>query len=262
MLSNRKKQISEKVSVGHRYFCLMALAVYAAKCNIEEEEFMKDLESFVEPFDGISYTRNEDDRFTIEDALDAAAAYRECYCTFPIEDLRDITGIEIERNKTRKFKKQDKHLEEARAIRDVRQKRNGKVWDEDNGRKSKQLEVFQWRQNNPEGSKYACAKELGIDKKTVMKWWDATEDTIEQERVRRMERIEDRRNPAKMIQRLRLRKQEERQAAIDAQKEYWDKMDNEPEFREWQERMLNMSREELEELARVAEMMKNKRSNK
>ena len=32
-----KKQISEKVSVGHRYFCLMALAVYAAKCNIEEE---------------------------------------------------------------------------------------------------------------------------------------------------------------------------------------------------------------------------------
>ena len=257
-----KKQISEKVSVGHRYFCLMALAVYAAKCNIEEAEFMNDLKSFVEPFDGISYTLREEDRFTLDDALDAAAAYRECYCTFPLEDLRDITGIEIERNKTRKFKKQDKHLEEARAIRDVRQKRDGKVWDEDNGRKSKVLEVFQWRLNNPEGTKYACAKELEIDKKTVMKWWNATEETIEQERIKRIERIEDRRDPAKMIQRLRLREQEERQAAIEAQNEYWDKMENDPEFREWQETMLNMSREELEELARIAEMMKNKRSNK
>ena len=187
-----KKQISEKVSVGHRYFCLMALAVYAAKCNIDEEEFMKDLESFVEPFDGISYTRNDDDRFTIEDALDAAAAYRECYCTFPIEDLRDITGIEIERNKTRKFKKQDKHLEEARAIRDVRQKREGRIWNENGIKNTKLVEIFEWRKNNPEGSKYACAKELGISKPTVMKWWDATEETIEQENQRRVEMLEER----------------------------------------------------------------------
>ena len=188
-----KKQISEKVSVGHRYFCLMALAVYAAKCNIDEEEFMKDLESFVEPFDGISYTRNDDDRFTIEDALDAAAAYRECYCTFPIEDLRDITGIEIERNKTRKFKKQDKHLEEARAVRDVRQRREGRIWDESGVKKTKLVDIYEWRKNNPEGSKYACAKGLGVDKKTVMKWWDATEETIEQENERRMKLLEERR---------------------------------------------------------------------
>ena len=188
-----KKQISEKVSVGHRYFCLMALAVYAAKCNIDEEEFMKDLESFVEPFDGISYTRNDDDRFTIEDALDAAAAYRECYCTFPIEDLRDITGIEIERNKTRKFKKQDKHLEEARAVRDVRQRREGRIWDESGVKKTKLVDIYEWRKNNPEGSKYACAKGLGVDKKTVMKWWDATEETIEQENERRMKLLEGRR---------------------------------------------------------------------
>ena len=187
-----KRQISEKVSVGHRYFCLMALAVYAAKCNIDEEEFMKDLESFVEPFDGISYTRNDDDRFTIEDALDAAAAYRECYCTFPIEDLRDITGIEIERNKTRKFKKQDKHLEEARAIRDVRQKREGRIWNENGIKNTKLVEIFEWRKNNPEGSKYACAKELGISKPTVMKWWDATEETIEQENQRRIDMLEER----------------------------------------------------------------------
>ena len=114
----------------------MALAVYAAKCNIEEE-FMRDLKSFVAPFDGISYTKRAEDHFTMDDALDAAAAYRECYCTFPLEDLRDITGVEIERNKTRKFKKQNIHLEEARAVRDVRQRREGRIWDESGVKKTK-----------------------------------------------------------------------------------------------------------------------------
>ena len=188
-----KRSISEQVSVGHRYFCLMALAVYAAKCNIEEEEFMRDLKSFVEPFDGISYTKRAEDRFTMDDALDAAAAYRECYCTFPLEDLRDITGVEIERNKTRKFKKQKIHLEEARAVRDVRQRRVGRIWDESGVKKTKLVDIYEWRKNNPEGSKYACAKDLGISKPTVMKWWDATEETIEQENERRMKLLEERR---------------------------------------------------------------------
>ena len=173
-----KRQISEKASVGHRYFCLMALAVYAAKCNIDEDEFMKDLESFVEPFDGISYTKDEEDRFTIEDAHDAAAAYRECYCTFPLEDLRDITGIEIERNKTRKFRKRKEHLFRASLVRDGLYT----DWTIGKGRKRKQEEIFEWRKNNPDGSKYACAKELGISKPTVMKWWDTTEENLKEER--------------------------------------------------------------------------------
>ena len=177
-----KRSISEQVSVGHRYFCLMALAVYAAKCNIEEEELMRDLKSFVEPFDGISYTKRAEDRFTMDDALDSAAAYRECYCTFPLGDLRDIIGVEIERNKTRKFKKQNIHLEEARAVRDVRQRREGRIWDESGLKKTKLVDIYEWRKNNPEASKYACAKELGIDKKTVMKWWDTTEENLKEER--------------------------------------------------------------------------------
>ena len=258
-----KRKISMKVSVGHRYFCLMALAVYAAKCNIEEEEFMRDLQSFVEPFDGISYTKRAEDRFTLDDALDAAAAFRECYCTFPLEDLRDITGIEIERNKTRKFKKQDKHLEEARAIRDVRQKRDGKIWDADNGRRSKQQEVFDWRKNNPDSSKYACAKELGIDKKTVMKWWDATEETIEQEKEIRMQRMEERQNPLKKVERMRRLKWEKE--AVDIQEELlnvdWGAHDT-GEGLDYLNAFQDLSKEDIEELARIAKIMKNKRGNK
>lgn len=162
-----KAKIMEGASVGHRYFCLMALAVYATKCNISEEEFRSDLLSFVEPFDGLSYTRKEEDRFTVEDALDAAAAYKESYCTFPIEDLRDITGIEILRNQTRKFRKQEEHLKRARIIRDGLYEN----WREGSGRKSKQETVLLWIIDNPTGTKYSCGKELCIDKKTVRKWW-------------------------------------------------------------------------------------------
>ena len=176
-----KVQIEQHASVGHRYFCLMALAVYAKKCDIPEEEFKADLMGFVDVMDGLSYTDNEEDRFTVEDALDAAAAFQESYCTFPLDDLRDITGIEITRNQTRKFKKQKEHLEEARAIRDLRQKKNGTIWDIDKGRNRKQEQVFAWRQEHLGGTKYACAKELGIDKKTVFRWWNTTAEDIQRE---------------------------------------------------------------------------------
>lgn len=176
-----KVQIEHHASVGHRYFCLMALAVYAQKCDISEEEFKSDLMGFVDVMDGLSYSNKEEDRFTVEDALDAAAAFRESYCTFPLEDLRDITGIEIVRNQTRKFKKQKEHLEEARAIRDLRQRKNGTRWDMVKGRNRKQEQVFAWRQEHPAGTKYACAKELGIDKKTVLRWWNSTAEDIQRE---------------------------------------------------------------------------------
>lgn len=162
-----KERVMTDASVGHRYFCLMALAVYATKCNIPEDEFKADLLAFVDPLDGLSYTRKEEDRFTVEDALDAAAAYKESYCTFPIEDLRDITGVEILRNQTRKFRKQKEHLWRARLIRDGIHPN----WREGSGRKSKQQQVLSWIMEHPSGTKYACGKELGIDKKTVQKWW-------------------------------------------------------------------------------------------
>ena len=64
-------------------------------------------------------------------------------------------------------------MEEARALRDIRMKRQGKKWDDNNGRKTKQSVIQEWRKNNPEGTKYQCSKETGTDKKTVRKWWDS-----------------------------------------------------------------------------------------
>jgi hypothetical protein len=176
-----KDKISKYASVGHRYFCLMALSVYAKKCDIPEEEFRKDLEGFVEIMNALSYTKKPEDQFTIEDAIDASAAYQENYCTFPLDDIKAITGIDIQRNLTRKFRKQKEHLKRAALVRDGLYT----DWTIGKGRNRKQESIFEWRQEHPEGTKYACAKELGISKPTVMRWWDSTAEDIQAEQERK-----------------------------------------------------------------------------
>lgn len=205
-----RKQIFLHASVGHRYFCLMTLAIFAKKCKqltyeqfkavyaerlkglserqimnkfrkrrgVTEEEFKKDLMDFVAVLDGLSVTQKSEDRFTVDDALDAAAAYQETYCTFPMADLRDITGVKIEKNQRRKYKTQVEHLIEARAVRDAHDEKRGHSWNIKRGRKRKQELVFQWRQEHHDETMYSCAKELGISRSTVKQWWNTTIDEI------------------------------------------------------------------------------------
>ncbi len=173
-----KRKMTEHATVGHRYFCMMGLAIYAIKCNIPQDEFEADLKKYTEIMDGLSYTRNPEDRFTIEDAQDAAVAFRESYCTFPIDDIRSITGVPVERNKTRKGHKQKDHLRDARSVRDGRCKEAGVTWRQ-NGRSDKFKAVHDWQAAHPNGTKYACARELGINKITVKKWWNVTPEEAE-----------------------------------------------------------------------------------
>lgn len=39
------------------------------------------------------------------------------------------------------------------------------------GRPNKQANVQQWQLDHPDGKKAQCAKETGIDPKTIRKWW-------------------------------------------------------------------------------------------
>lgn len=202
-----KQKIMEKASVGHRYFCLMTLAIYAKKCRqltlseyraihaeklkglsdrqienrfkkykgVTEEEFRKDLEEFVAVMDGLSLTQKPEDRFTLDDALDAAAAYQDSYATFPREDLSAITGIPILKNQTRKYRNKFMHLLRASYVRDGLYP----DWTLGRGRDRKQAIIYEWREDHPDGSQYACAKELGIDKKTVRRWWNTTAEEVQ-----------------------------------------------------------------------------------
>ena len=108
--------------------------------------------------------------------LDALEAYEERWITYPRRAVEYRTAIPIPANK-RKGQRQAEHLEEARAIRDVRAKRRGEKWDANGGRKSVYQAVQEWRQETPEGRKADCIRATGFDKKTVYKHWEPIEES-------------------------------------------------------------------------------------
>ncbi|WP_051556566.1 hypothetical protein [Alkalihalobacterium bogoriense] len=167
---------NEKVVEGHRYFCIMSLAMYGLKCDIPYEEVKADAYSFLEEME--SKTGNQDNHFTEEDIEDALKAYKESYMTFPRKDIEVVTGISIPPNK-RNYQKQKDHLEEIRMIRDLRMKRQGKKWTDNNGRKSKKDEVISYLLFNQNATKYKCIKETGLSKPTVYKYWEEAHQFLE-----------------------------------------------------------------------------------
>ena len=167
---------NEKVVEGHRYFCIMSLAMYGLKCDIPYEEVKADAYSFLEEME--SKTGNQDNHFTEEDIDDALKAYKENNMTFPRKDIENITGITITPNKTN-YQKQKDHLEEIRMIRDLRMKRQGKKWTDNNGRKSKKDEVISYLLFNQNATKYKCIKETGLSKPTVYKYWEEAHQFLE-----------------------------------------------------------------------------------
>ncbi len=160
------------VTTGHRYYCMMMLAVYARKAGIDREELERDAFVFMKKFDALP--SSEDNPFTEKDVIDALQAYDDKYMTYPINSISYLTDIRIEKNK-RNYQKQKYHLEEARAIRDIRMNRLGKDWREGNGRPkgsgTKKEIVKKWKEKNPNGKKVDCIRDTGLDKKTVYKWW-------------------------------------------------------------------------------------------
>lgn len=62
--------------------------------------------------------------------------------------------------------KMRKHLEA------VRPKHGEKGFINPNGRPTKQELIKAYRKQHPDATKYQCHEELGIDPKTIRKWWD------------------------------------------------------------------------------------------
>ena len=163
------RRIRDEIRVGHRYHGVMTLAIYAKKCGIEEAELRQDAYSLLLPYDEMSI--EEVNRFTRDDVEAALSMFNEDYVTFPRDDIARLSRISMPVNK-RNWQKQREHLEEARMLRDLRMKRQGRVWWDGGGRPTAQNMVFEWRQQHPEGRKADCRRDTGLDPKTIRKWWD------------------------------------------------------------------------------------------
>lgn len=157
-----KRKIETGATFHHRYFNIMCLAIYAAKCNVPFEQLEADAYGMIPFLNGI----NPDEPFTKDDVDVALECYDRRYCTFPIKDIVKLSGIEIEKNK-RNGRKQNQHVAVMRAIQNV----VNPNWRDGNGRKPKNQVVKEWREANPDGKPKDCIKATGLSKNTVYKWW-------------------------------------------------------------------------------------------
>lgn len=167
------QKIREGATYGHRYFAIMALAIYGAKVDKTEEEVRADAFALI-PF---LNSLNPEEPFTKADCEVALECYDARYKTFPRKDIEKITGIQIPPNK-RNGRKQSLHLKLARSSRDILCEERGKAdWREGAGRPkgsgTAQMKVSEFRRLHPDASKAECHRVTGLDPKTIRKWWDS-----------------------------------------------------------------------------------------
>lgn len=160
-------RIREEIHVGHRFYGIMTLAIYAKKCDIDEDELRQDAFALLQPYDDMSI--EDINRFTKDDIVCALEMFNEDYVTFPRDDIAKISGLSMPVNK-RNWRKQEQHLQFARGIREIKSKLGEDVTG--GGRPSECSRVLAWRQQHPEGRKADCHRDTGLDPKTIRKWWD------------------------------------------------------------------------------------------
>lgn len=179
---NRLRVADKEIKVHHRYWCILTLIVYAVKCDIPREEVLADAYSLVPKLE--TYTDTDDNHFTTGDVDDAMKAYDENYNKWPIHTIETTTLFHIDRNR-RNGRKQNLHLKIARMTRDVIMESKGKKdWREGAGRPQGSVKtafdstnaqkVKEWMKTHPESqNKNQCARDTGLHRNTVRKWWSA-----------------------------------------------------------------------------------------
>lgn len=162
------RRLRNEVKVGHRFYAIMTLAIYAVKCGIGEEELWQDAYSLLEAYDAMS--ESEDNRFTKDDIETALTAFLDSYCTFPRDDIAKYSGLQLTPNK-RNGRKQALHLKLARASRDILCEERGKAdWREGNGRPSKEQQVRALRTEHPEATISELSRLSGLSRTTLYKY--------------------------------------------------------------------------------------------
>ena len=154
---------AEDAKRHHRYWYLFCLAVYGVKCGIPKKQVRKDAFQLQD----LLTKECPEDPVTDEDINAAMKAYKEELHSFPRAEIEKLSGIPFKANK-RNGRSQEKHLQGARAIRDI----NNENWREGNGRPNKEKMVWDYLQKHPAAKKIEVIKATGLSPKTVYKYYD------------------------------------------------------------------------------------------
>jgi hypothetical protein len=163
-----KRKIEEGASVGHRYFCVMALAVYARKCGISHEELEKDAFDLIPYLNQLGSAAGQP--FDAPDVIKALDAYDADYITFPRHTIEELTGISIPPNKRngRTREAHMKYMNVQRAFKvEMGECTNG---GRPKGSSKHKDVVRKYAIEHPDLSNLAISKALNINRNTVNKW--------------------------------------------------------------------------------------------
>lgn len=169
-----KRQIEDKATDGHRYWCLNVLAAYADKCGISYDELERDALAFVPHME--SLTTRPDNHFTEEHALAAIAAYGDGVIhKLSISRIERRANVEIKRNKRNrlpngKSRTRQEHMKRVNRI--IQQDIDSGEPDPryHGGAPTKADLVRTYAAEHPDASHAAIAKALGVSRTTVIKW--------------------------------------------------------------------------------------------
>lgn len=176
-----KNKIFQSAEYGHRYFCVMALAIYAIKCGVSYDELERDARAFKKLLNVI----HSEDPFTEDDMNAALECYDQRYITFPREDISRLTGIDIPKNK-RNHRTAWEHLQAETWEVDGAQidnpcKKNrerawsaareeGRITGRPKGSGTKQSIVVDYFQRNPSATIAQAHEDTNLSKTTIQKW--------------------------------------------------------------------------------------------
>lgn len=181
------RQILSGATVGHRYYCVMCLAIYALKCSIGREELEKDAYGLLNYLNDLDKTGEHP--FTRLDVEEALHLYNEPYETYPRSEVERVSGIPIVPQIRRNGRRQIEHLQADRwrnietgrpavnvckqnrelVLQEMREK--GEIYGRPKGSGTKAQQVQEWRRLHPEGTKSQCKAETGLTYPTIRKWW-------------------------------------------------------------------------------------------
>lgn len=157
----------EKVTIGHRYFCCLALVSFGTKCNIPYEEVKADLYSLVNKFD--TKTLDPDNHFTSEDIESALLFYgSQKALLFSRENISNFTNIKIEKRK-RNGLTREQHLKIVNFSNKIKRE-NGLIQRPKKYKSKIRDRLKEYIKENPyETNKSLIARELGCSLSCVNK---------------------------------------------------------------------------------------------
>lgn len=170
------RKIQTESSVGHRYFCVMALAVYARKCDVPLKELEHDAYGLIPLLDSVSPESNP---FTRDDVKAALKAYDDKYATFTRDAISSLTAIRMTPNR-RNYRKQAEHLKRARAVQEIDDPDG--AWRKGAGRPKGAVEekrrlVLEYATAHPQAGPTEISHATGVSRSSVYKYLPAHRST-------------------------------------------------------------------------------------